>query len=181
MKTPIERRLDLILETDATSVSEDHQKAAADITLEIETTRRKLEDLERQLSHAVDRLCGGLALGVRQFRPGLSVGIDRGMCKVGYRSKYLTFKPDLVTRTWIVSGSDPAFARRFSKQFGVRMTNALEDTAKAIAEYFGAHYRSLGEEIVGNGVLILDGINVKSTTLIERIRNNQKSFLNGRR
>ena len=80
-------------------------------------------------------------------------------CKIGYKSKSLLFDPDVTKGIWIVTGEDPRFTGRFQRQFG-RNTVLLPDIGdlvSAITTYFTGHYKSLGEDIVGTGVVLLEG------------------------
>lgn len=170
--TPVlERRLDLILETSTTQVGDDPYTSATNIATELEEARRRVTELERELIYATDRLCGGLAMGVRRHRPGLNASIGNGCCKIGYRSKHLALRPDLAGRMWKVESADPAFARHFSREHGPKtaLTSDLDAIAQAIAGFFGGHYRSLGEEITGRGVILIDGRKVTLDVLAEYI------------
>lgn len=180
--TPVlERRLDIILETSSTQVPDDPYSSATNIATELEEARRKVTDLERQLIYATDRLCGGLAMGVRKHRPGLNASIGKGCCKIGYRSKHLALRPDLTGKMWKVESSDPSFAKHFTREHAPRiaLSSDLEQIAQAIAMFFGGYYKSLGEEIEGRGILLIDGrkatidvlaeyIDVRDTFLAER-------------
>lgn len=183
MKSLLERRLDFILEDDTTQMADDPYQAAMNVVIDLEEARRKVTDLERQLMYAMDRLCGGLAVGIRKHQPGLNVGLDNGNCKIGYRTKHLILKPDLTKKVWAVSGPDQRFARRFMKDHAPH-TNLTSDTsmiAQAIANFFTKHYRTLGEEISGYGILLLDGHKIKTLDLISYVRNCDRILLENNR
>lgn len=158
-RTHIGARLDLILEDGATDVPDDPYQAAMALAAELDEARRKVSELERRWMYAVDRLCGGLAMGVRKHHPSLNVGIDGGKCKVGYRSKHLLMAPDMVKKVWTVDSPDPRFARRFMRAHGPRTSlgSDMMPIAQAIADFFVGHYRTLGEEVEGRGLTIIDG------------------------
>ena len=168
------RRLNAIFETDATSLSDDPYQTSMDIANELEAARRTVADLERQLTYSLDRLCGGLALGVRKNQPGLNVGLDKGNCRVGYRSKSLMLKPDLTNKVWLVDSGDPAFARRFKRIHGPRLnlSNDMLGLSTAVAHFFNDHYRSLGEEIFGDGKIIYEGRQITLGMLAEMMMKN---------
>ena len=176
MPTEIDRRLSLILEEETTHVSDNPYQAAMNVANELETTRRKVADLERQLIYAVDRLCGGLAIGVRRYQPGLNVGINDGSCRVGYRSKSLAFKPDLVNKTWVIDSPDRTFAKRFNRIHGSQtvLDSDLTQIAQSIAKFFHDHYRSLGESISGKGLILIEGKKAGLAELAEFILKNDK-------
>lgn len=159
MKMNFGERLDVILEEETTRVSDNFYQDATDIAVELEEARRKVTELERQLIYAVDRLCGGLAIGARKHQPGLNVGIHGGCCKVGYKTKTLAFKPDLINKVWTLDSPDQSFMRRFNRLHGPRtnLVNDLEPLAKAVATFFSDHYKSLGESVHGIGSILIEG------------------------
>lgn len=171
MSEMLARRLDLILENETTQVDDNPYQNAMSISTELDVARRKVADLERQLIYATDRLCGGLAMGVRKHRPGLNASIGNGCCKIGYKSKHLAVRPDITGKVWLIDSTDPTFARRFSKQHGPRtaLDSNIDPLAQAIAMFFGTHYRSLGEDIIGRGLILIDNKRVSIETLVEYI------------
>lgn len=163
MITSLKRRLDVLLED---NTADDPLQSALDLTAKLEEARRNVNDLEKQLMYAVDRMCGNLAMKVRQSKPALSVSLGNGGCKVGYRSKHLMFKPDLAKRTWQVDSHDPSFARRYARSFASPMLDQdVVEVSKCIADFFSRHYRSLGEDIVGDGKATINGIVVEDSDL----------------
>lgn len=170
MRWTLQQRLDAILEDQNGQPDADAYQAAIDVATELEAARRRVSELERELIHATDRLCGGLAMGVRRAQPGLSVSIDRGACKVGYRSKHLILKPDLTGKIWVVDSSDPVFARRFSRTCAphTNLSNDTSQVSRVIADFFNNHYKTLGEDIVGTGTILIDGLRSTLGHLAER-------------
>lgn len=168
-KSYLDRKLDTILNEEATALGEDPYQSAMNVTTELEAARHKVAELERQLVFAVDRLCGGLAIGIRKHQPGLNVGLGNGACKVGYKSKNLVFKPDIAGGRWGIDSPDGRFARRFQKLFGphTSLTSDLSPLSQAVARFFMQHYRTLNEEIKGTGIILLNGKGVSLQTLIE--------------
>lgn len=171
MTPNLERRLDIILETSSTQVGDDTYGSAVNIATELEEARRKVTELERELIYATDRLCGGLAMGVRKRRPGLNASIGNGCCKIGYRSKHLAFRPDLSGGMWKVESADPTFAKHFGREHGpaTALGSDIDPIAQAVAAFFGGYYRSLKEEIVGRGVILIDGRKATIDSLAEYI------------
>jgi hypothetical protein len=134
-------------------------EAATEIIHSMDSLKQQFIDLQHRLGSIKQRMNADLALGVRRNHPGLNVSVDPTGCKVGYRSKSLNFDPDIEKGVWIVAGEDPRFMGRFKRQFG-RSTVLLPDIAplvSAITDYFTGHYKSLGEDIVGNGVVLIEG------------------------
>jgi hypothetical protein len=132
---------------------------ASEIVRELEIAKQQIVNLQHKLASVKRRMNGDLALGVRRNHPGLNVSVDPEGCKIGYKSKSLTFDPDIEKGVWIINGEDPRFMGRFKRQFG-RNTVLLPDIGdlvSAITDYFTGHYKSLGEDILGTGVVLLEG------------------------
>jgi hypothetical protein len=177
----ISRRLDALFEDSTGMLEVDPYQAAQNIMGQLEDARRHVSDLEQQLLYATDRLCGGLAVNVRRRQPGLNVGLDHGHCRVGYRSKALLLRPDLTNKVWAVDSGDPAFARKFQRLGAMHLglTNDLTTLAAALAQYFMNHYKSLGEEIRGEGIVLHDGRQVTLGQLIEVVNENDRLLREG--
>jgi len=179
MQSLLGSRLDLILETETTQVADDPYQAATDIAIELEQARRRVTELERELLYATDRLCGGLAMGVRKAQPGLNVGLDKGGCKVGYKTKHLTMRPDLTKRIWIIDSGDPRFARRFmhGNRAHMALNSDLTGLAKSVADFFTGYYLTLGEAIEGRGIILLGGEHVGMADLADFVRQREKLLM----
>ena len=183
MKSLLEHRLDLILETDTTSVADDPYQSAQDIAIQLEEARRKVTELERNLMFAMNRIAGGIALGIKKDQPGLNVGVGDGCCRVGYKSQNMSIKPDLVKRVLVIKSPNPDLENRAIQSVGnatapfdptpvpvppaahphdkhVSMSPDLGMIAKAITAMFTSHIAGMGESIVGRGVIVLEGRNV---------------------
>jgi hypothetical protein len=145
----ITERLDAILEDDGTThVSDDAYQNVRNATIELEQAKKRVAELEKELQHATDRLCGGLALGVRRSQPSLHCQLGNGACKVGYLKKSLTLRPDLGRSMWLVDASHPKFGSRFRRRNGhlLHMTDNLMPLAQGVADFFTNFYRTLGED-----------------------------------
>jgi hypothetical protein len=151
-------KLDLLLEMNGEPVS-NSLDSILDITKQLDEVRQKVVDLQNKLYMATDRLNGDLAMGVRKRLPGLNVGLDKNGCKVGYKSKNLSFSPDLKIGVWGVKSPDHRFCRRFARNNGpsLALTSSIAPLVDAISDYFSGHYKSLGEDIKGTGALIVEG------------------------
>lgn len=185
MKSLLEHRLDLILETDTTSVADDPYQNAQDIAIQLEEARRKVTELESKLMFAMNRIAGGIALGVRKDQPSLNVGVDNGCCRVGYKSHNMSIKPDLVKRVLVIKSPNPDLENSAIQSVAgatqtpgfdptpvpvppsphpndkhVSMSPDLGMVAKAIADMFTSHLTKMGESITGRGVIVLEGRNV---------------------
>jgi len=133
--------------------------AAMEIVQSIDLLKQRLVDFRHKLEAIKQRMNADLALGVRRNHPGLNVAVEPTGCRVGYRSKSLHFDPDVEKGIWVVNGDDPRFVGRFKKLHG-RSTVLLPDIGdlvSAITDYFTGHYKSLGEDIIGTGVVLIEG------------------------
>lgn len=159
--TDLNKHLDLILE----DVIDSPLDIAVDIQSEVKECEYQLELSKRRLSMAIDRINGDLAMSIRKVQPGLHIVLDKNGCKVGYKSKSLIFSPDLTTKYWNVNGQDPRFLRKFQKRYGeIALRRNISKITKCIVTFFNEYYKSLHEDIVGVGNII---INDKKTTMME--------------
>ena len=143
--------------------------SAIEILHQLEVTNQRVVDLQHRLNSVKQRMNGNLALGIRRNNPGLNVAISLKGCKIGYRSKSLLLEPDVAKGVWVVTGEDPRFVGRFKRQFS-RNTILLPDInniVSAITDYFTGHYKSLGEDILGTGVILIEGKKVSLCELTE--------------
>jgi len=159
----LDKRLDAILEdAGTTQVSDDAYQNVRNAAIELEQAKKRVAELEDEMRHATDRLCGGLAMGVRRAQPSLHCQLGNGDCKVGYLKKSLTLRPDLGRSVWLVDSSHPKFASRFRRRNGhlLHMTDNLMPLAAGIADFFTNFYRTLGEDgqpirLEGQGSIVL--------------------------
>lgn len=190
MKSLLEHRLDLILETDTTSVADDPYQSAQDIATQLEEARRKVTELERNLMFAMNRIAGGIALGIRKDQPGLNVGVDNGSCRVGYKSQNMSIRPDLTKQVLIIKSPNPDLENNAIQSVAgvtppptnqndrqVNMSPDLGMIAKAITAMFTSHIAGMGESIVGRGVIVLEGRNVGVGELATFVKNCDKILI----
>jgi hypothetical protein len=140
--------------------------AASGILHSMDSLKQQLIDLQNKLGVIKQRMGADLALSVRRNHPGLNVAVDQNGCKVGYRSKNLCFDPDVEKGVWVVSSSDDGFLGRFKRQYdrNTVLSPEIGELVSAITDYFAGHFKSLGEDIVGVGVVLIEG---KRSTLGE--------------
>lgn len=173
----LEQRLKAIIDDSSAIIEDSPYQAAVEVAAEIAGLKSKLALLENRLANAIDRFSGGLALGIRNSQPGLNVALIKGKgCKVGYRSKSLSFYPDLTNKAWVVESLDPQFCRRFRQTCSsvLGLTTDLTGTANAIAGYFNEHYKSLGEAIYGEGIVLYEQRRVTYGQFVELVQNADK-------
>lgn len=149
--------LDILLE-DAQQASEAVVRAE-NILKKLEAARREISNLQHHLQVLQNKITADLAVAIHRKMPALNVGLDKnGNCKIGYKTKHLVLRPDIERGMWEVMSTDQRFASRFIK--GRRRTlfinNDLNPVIDAIASFFTDHYKSIGENIIGHGKIIID-------------------------
>jgi hypothetical protein len=148
--------LDIILE-DSSEITT--MLGQADLLIDrLNNARRIISDTKYQLSVLKSQINADLAMRLRKAMPALNVGLNHGMCKVGYKTKHLLLTPDLEKGVWKVKSADTNFAQRFQKS-KLRLLFMDQDTTlliNSIIEYFTNHYKSLGESLAGQGILLIE-------------------------
>jgi hypothetical protein len=139
---------------------------ARELKSKLEAARQEVDNLESQLKIVTQRLNGDLALGIRRGNPALSVGVNTDGCKVGYKTKHLLLNPDVDRGVWSVKSPCGRFLGKFTKSYSpyTVLGPDLEDMIQSVLGHFTGHYKTLGEEIEGNGVILVEG---KKATLLE--------------
>jgi hypothetical protein len=155
----IDRKLDILLEDVSTAPKASALDSMLSVSDELRELKQRIVEMENQLSTAKDRINGDLAMGVRRKCPGLNVSLDRNGCKVGYKTKQLSFSPDIDTKVWTVKSPDVRFSRRFCRKNGPQLAliPGLDSIIGSIANHFMTHYKTLGENIEGTGKLLIEG------------------------
>ncbi len=156
-------KLDVLLENIDIEHPEQHNET--DIVISnFHKANDELKKAQQNLELAANKLCGELALKIRTHLSGLNINLNKYGCTIGYRHKTLTFKPNLLNNVWVVTGNHSQFVQNFMAKYSPLMSiQNVDKISQAIAEYFKNYYRSLNEEINGNGLILLEGIN-KSTS-----------------
>lgn len=169
----LEERLDVLLE-DALAVDKpvdasDPASKMMSMYAELDDIRKNLAAKEREYKNAMDGLNAHLAMAIRRTKPGLNIALEGSGCKIGYRSKYITLTPNPSIDSWEISA--PAKLQGFVngiKRFNagkLALTSDVNELAKGISEYFSIHYKSLGEDIQGTGVILKEGKRLTSLSL----------------
>jgi hypothetical protein len=166
---PIMETLNLILEDQAPTENWGLLQDALDVHNELEQAKLNVQNLMHQLHRMRQKMCVDLAYRIRKFNPSYNVNVDKNGCKIGYRRKVLHFKPDIQRGMWIITSKDGSFAsefRRANKQL-LLISPYISQLIQAIDAFFKAHYKTLHEEIVGEGTII---INEQMSTLADLIK-----------
>lgn len=168
--------LEAILEDSTLQVSDNGYQNAVNIATELQQAKQRIIELQGEMQHALDRLCGGLALGIRRRQPSLHAQLGDGAVRVTYVKKDLVFKPDLARQVWMVDSARPRFVSKFKQMYGhlLHLSSDLMPLANAVAEFFTRYYRSIGEEITGQGSVVVEGRRVSLGQLATMCQNKDK-------
>lgn len=151
--------LEVILEEDTGGVLTSIE-TAMHIVKDLESTKRRVLDLKYQLKSMKNRINAELAMKIRLSMPALNVSIDnQGQCKVGYKSKHLILSPDIERGFWKVKSADYRFSNKFEKlrRRDLFIGADINSLINALTEYFTDYYKSLNEDIVGDGLMLIEG------------------------
>ena len=142
---------------------------ANSIVKEIEKSQQYIVMLHNKLKSIKRRINSELAIKVRHRNPGLNVSVNPKKCKIGYKSKFLSFYPDVERHIWLVSSSDEKFSNKFLKNHrrSTIMSDDINELASAITTYFINYYKSLNENIIGDGAIIIDDNKARLLNLVE--------------
>ncbi len=160
------RSLNIILEEGPPENGWHPLDAATDLVRQLQTAQQQVSDIQHKLTNLKARMAGDFALALRRAKPSLNVAVDKSSCKVGYKTKALQFWPEVELGVWRVSGPNTRFLREFlqAHRRATILTPDLSGLVEAVVTYFTNYYRTLGEEIVGTGVVMIEE---RKTTLIE--------------
>lgn len=134
--------------------------SAIELMRRLDSAKQLVADIQHQLLSLRNRMNADLVLSIKRHMPALNVGLDKnGECKVGYKSKSLVFTPNIEQGVWVVTSSDDRFKNRFSKSKRKTLVISpnIDHLIEAIADFFSEHYKSLGEDIIGNGIIMVEG------------------------
>lgn len=135
-------------------------RKAKELVRKLSVAKQIISDLQHQLLSAKSKINAELTLMIRRKMPAMNVGLDRyGYCKVGYKTKTLSLSPDIESDIWHIRSSDSRFLNGFlkSKRSNLIIGDNVEQLADAVITYFTDYYKSLGEDINGNGLILVDG------------------------
>lgn len=160
--------LDIILEDYPPDAASHPYTSANELVSQLRDARQQVLDIEHRLSSIKNRMSSDLALSIRKLQPGLNVAVDKNGCKVGYKTKILTFNPDVESGMWRAISPNRRFLREFLNSHR-RATLMVSDTsilASSIVSYFSTYYRTLHEDITGTGVLLVEDKRASLTELV---------------
>jgi hypothetical protein len=143
--------------------------SATDLVRQLQNAQQLVADLQHKLSSLKTRMAGDFALALRRTKPGLNVAVDKNSCKVGYKTKMLQFWPEVELGVWRVTSPNRRFLREFlqANRRSTLLTADLSILVNAVAAYFTNYYRTLGEDVTGTGVIMVED---RKVTLVELAR-----------
>ena len=149
------------------------------LTKELATAKQTLADIEHKITMARQQLSADMALRIRKIEPGFNVAVDKNGCKIGYKTKFLHFAPDIETGMWVVTSNNQRFLREFlnAHRKTTLLDNDVDTLIAAIVEYFTSYYRTLNDDINGTGLLLIEN---KNSTLLELVGWRQKKTIMSR-
>jgi hypothetical protein len=164
--------------------SSEAMQQALHIHRKIEATKQSINDLYHRLNSLKNKINAELAVSVKKAMPALNVGVDKnGYCKIGYKTKHIILNPDIEGRSWSVTSSDPRFSNKFIKSHRrtLMISVNLDNLLQAIIGYFRDYYKSLGEAVIGDGTILIEGRISTFTDLVDwRNRGVEELSLNSR-
>jgi hypothetical protein len=159
-------QLDILLE-ETTSTWDDYTDPD-ELVDQLHKARLQVKDLEFKISSLKTKMSADLALALRRTNPALNVGLDRSGCKVGYKTKSITFEPDIENRKWNVKSTHPRFLGLFNRDYkdSLPLTADLGTLVDAINNHFTNYYKSIGESVSGTGLLLVEGRSANLSQII---------------
>lgn len=115
---------------------------AKEILRQLQDTRQIIADLETRISHLTEQLISTLSGEIRKRQPKLDIGLKKGKCHAGYKSKDIIVRPDFDNGKWDIGGS---LGGRFVKDYPhlSQLTDDISPLADAISDYFNSRYKTL--------------------------------------
>lgn len=172
-------QLSFILE-DSQSKCSKNLEDAYEIIRDIDRANQHIIMLQNRLRILKRKINSELAIQIRKHHPALNISVNPKQCKIGYKSKYLSFYPDIEKGVWQINSEDPKFINRFHRLYrrNTIISPEITDLVTSISDFFTNHYKSLGENIIGQGAIIIEGRNSDLHQLAEY--SNKQDQLNTR-
>lgn len=140
------------IDTNYTQLNELYQQLA--------DAQQEVIKIRNRLHRGISVLNGQLAVQVRNRQPSLEIKLNPESCVIGYYSRALEFTPSLRTGLWAVESPDAKLRKKFiATNPPLALSGSISELATSIAVFFARFYRSLGEELVGTGAIIIEGKN----------------------
>jgi len=155
---------------------------AAQLVQRLDTAKQLVVTIKHQLMQLRNQINAELAMQIRRTMPALHVGLDHGMCKVGYKTKSLLLTPDLERGIWTVKSPDGRFATKFHRSYirDMLIGPDTEQLISAIVKHFTDHFKTIGEDLIGNGLLLIEGKHSQLADLVKYRQNGCNNFITRR-
>jgi len=153
----LSNRLDAMFED--TSVRINPIEVALETIQKLDSAKQLVFELQNQLVVSQRGMAGDLALNTRRKHPSLNIGVNDTGCKIGYKSTNLNFSPDIKHGVWALSSDDDTFLNEFidNNPSAIVLHQNTNILATAVFDHFFNHYKILGEDIMGQGVVMVEG------------------------
>lgn len=118
---------------------------------ELDDLKARVQEVKSRIASLGVKLCARFGIEVRKKFPKLYVHINRGSVRVGYKSKFLLFRPDVAGHVWDVEGGD-RFVRGFLNSYRkyLLLYSDLGLLVDAVGAHFESSFKTFGEG-VGEG------------------------------
>lgn len=122
--------------------SHEHSERITTILAQVRDLKKQLANAENELANSVDGMYAQLATAIRKLQPNIIVSLQKNGCIVGFKTRCLSCTANPHTGKWDFSPGE--FGKIFNKKYGnCPIDSSLDDIAKNIVDFFGAHYKSL--------------------------------------
>jgi hypothetical protein len=154
----ITKAIDILLEDDQSGWEIYSQ--ATELYNELESAKLHVQNLMHKLHGQRQKMCMDLSYRLRKRNPSFNISVDRNGCRIGYRKKSLTFRPDLGKGIWQVLSKDEGFANLFKRKHrsSLLINHDIGEFVDTIYGFFRDNYKTLQEESEGQGVILVDGV-----------------------
>jgi len=161
--------IDLLLEDDTPNW--DVYSSAVDLYNQLEDAKFQVQNLLHKMHRARQKMCLDLSYRLRKRNPSFNISIDRNGCRIGYRKKSLTFRPDLSKGIWQVISKDDHFANLFKKlnKSALLISHDINNFVEIIFSFFRDQYKTLQEEAT-IGVIINEGQQISLSELSNLVK-----------
>lgn len=154
----LQDRLALLEEILSPEQAGDVVGAAQEAHTALETAQREVQRAKTDLSKAIAKICGGMALAIRMTRPGLNIRLEKDSCTIGYYARAITISPDIIHGQWRITSLVAKLVTNFMRRKPpLELSSDFTPLAQSVAEFFTNFYRSLGENIEGTGQILVEG------------------------
>lgn len=171
----ITKAIDILLEDDQSNW--DIYSQATELYNELENAKLYVQNLMHKLHGQRQKMCLDLSYRLRKKNPSFNISVDRNGCRIGYRKKSLTFRPDLAKSIWQVLSKDVGFANLFKRQYrsSLLISHDISDFVETIYGFFRDNYKTLQEDADKHGIILVGGVKHSLTEFSDLVKTCTKS------